>query len=298
MNLKSFVLSIFSGLSRLYPKEYQKEYSEEMKSVFLDILEDSGNSGNWHAIQCLLRECFYLPGCLVREYLSNTGGGRMKSTRQILSVTTLAFISLFILFAVMNEAYWSLTNFAGITQPGFRVLWLIFDGIISGILAGGAIGFALSVKNKVPTMVMCGLGFIAGRLLTEPGYWDMLGIPTGWVNSDWGTALVYAASPVTGLFVGVLVGLLWKGWKSGIVFGLASSLIFSIALLGNYSSANFLVAHGILQIVDPKFASDTLRLFLFSLITYSIFGGIAGILWGVLLDRLPRMQWLRPSSNG
>jgi hypothetical protein len=297
MNLREFAYSIFSVFSRLYPKEYQQEYSEDMKSVFQDILDDSGDR---HAVRALLRELVSLPGCLIREYLSIPEGGSMKNTRQILIATLLGFYSLFFLFAIERIIFFIYLRW--MDQPGQFLLELIFDGIISGILAGGAIGFALSIKNKASMMMVCGLGFIAGRLLTGPIYWKMLGIPTAWVNSEWETLCIYAALPVTGFLVGGFAGLLWKGLKSGIVFGLASGLIFTVGLLAQWlaqnSIWNLLFDQGVMQTVDPNSLSDNFRLLFGMLISYSILGGIVGILWGVLLDRLPRLKSLKLSGAG
>jgi hypothetical protein len=298
MNLREAVDSIFSGLSSLYPKEYQKDYSDDMKSVFRDILDDTGGSGNGHVLRALLKEFACLPGCLVREYLSIPEGGTVKTSRQILNATLIGFLSLFFLFAVERILYRVLLTQNWIDVRGMFLLELIIDGAISGILAGGAIGYALSIKNKVPMMAVCGAAFIAGRLLTGPPYWDMLGISTQWVTSEWQVLLMLAASPVTGLLVGILAGLLWKGWKTGIVFGLASSLIFTLGLLGQFFFWYVLFNHGMPQILDPEFMSPTLRLFIGTLISYSILGGIVGILWGVLLDRLPRMKSLKLSLTG
>jgi hypothetical protein len=51
MNFRVFAHSVFSGLSRLYPEEYKQKYSEEMKSVFQDILDDSENSGGRYVVR-------------------------------------------------------------------------------------------------------------------------------------------------------------------------------------------------------------------------------------------------------
>jgi hypothetical protein len=297
MNFREIALSAFSGISRLYPKEYQQEYSEDLKSVFNDILEDPDGSGNWHAARSLLREFIYLPGCLIREYLSFPGEVPMKTTRQILGVTLLGFISLFSLLGIERIIFHFFLARNWIDQQGILLLELIIDGTASGILAGGAIGFALAVRNKAPMMAACGFGFVAGRLLTGPGYWDMLGIPTRWVNSDWQVLFMLAASPVTGLLVGGLAGLLWKGWKSGMIFSLVSSLIFTVGLLGQYVWILFF-DYRMLHTVDPLSLSGNLRLFLGTLISYSILGAIAGVLWGILLDRLPRIRSIAWSSAG
>jgi hypothetical protein len=102
MNLKESVFSFFSGLSRLYPKEYQQKYSEDMKSVFRDILEDSGNAGSGHAVRSLLRECVCLPACLLREYLHAKGDDHMKSTRQVIFASIFGFISMYFLLGVQS----------------------------------------------------------------------------------------------------------------------------------------------------------------------------------------------------
>jgi hypothetical protein len=303
MNLRESVFSIFSGLSRLYPKNYQQKYAEDMKSVFRDILEDSGNSGNvvnWHAIRCLLREFACLPGCLIREYGSANGGADMKSTHPFLSFTTLGFVSLFLLFGIQVGAIRSFSNFAWMRQPGFLLLFLLINGILFGGMGGSAIGFALSIKNKIPMMMVCGLGYLAGNLLTEPSYWNALGIPIDWANEDWRTSFfIYVASPVTGFFIGLFAGLLWRGWKSGLVFGLASSVIFTGGFLANFSSWSFFFHQGAFRMQTDEHVMFSMQTWCFIcwLIGYAIFGGIVGILWGILLDRVPRRQSLMFSKT-
>jgi hypothetical protein len=297
MNLRESVYSIFSGLSRLYPKEYRQKYSEEMKSVFLDILDDSGDSSNWHAFRCLLREIFCLPICLIHEYFVVIGGSRMKTTRQIISVTALGFISLFILFAIKYGAlYTFFLDFSQKQTPGFYLLSLIMDGIIFGALVGGSICIALSIKNKAAMMTVLGFAFAVAMLFVQPAYWEGLGISILRVNDGLGSFFLHASSPILGFCIGLPMGLLWRGWKTGIVLGLASSLIFFLGSWSNRALWPFLLEQGMLRFVTPKIVSVELWRFICWLINYSIYGGIVGILWGILLGRFPRIPSNPPVS--
>jgi hypothetical protein len=150
MNIPDCVFGIFSFLSKLYPKEYQRKYSEDLKSVFLAILEDSDHPGGWHAIRSLLIECACLPGCLIREYLSVIHGGRMKSTFQILLVTISGFIILFFLDGLERGMSLVFIGPNYKNQPGVLLPALILNGLASGLIAGGVISFALSIKNELP----------------------------------------------------------------------------------------------------------------------------------------------------
>jgi hypothetical protein len=286
MNLREFVYSIFSGLSRLYPKEYQQKYSEEMKSVFLDILEDPSGSDNWHAIRCLLREFACLPVCLLREYFFLSGGCLMKSTRQIISITSLGFISLYLILGIQFGTLFAFYNFSSSQPPQIILLFLMIDGILFGIFVGGAIGYVLSIRNKATMIAICGVAYIAPRFLLNL---DSL-MPIPWMNYDWQLFLLYVSSPFCGICFGFLVGLVWKGWKTGIAFGLASGFIVTIAFWSNRAVAPFLMEQGMNRIVDAKILSEELWLFIFWLSSSLIYGGIVGILWGILLDRLPRMR--------
>jgi hypothetical protein len=299
MNLREFVYSVFSGFTRLYPKDYQQKYAEEMKSVFWDILEDSGDSGGWHAIRTLLREWLSLPACLFREYFSGNGESYMKTPRQIIGVTTMGFISLFILFAIKYGALYSFfLDFSRRQPPVFYWLSLVMDGILFGVLVGGSICVALSLKNKVAMMIFSGLAFAVAMFLVQPAYWEGLGISMLQRNGGLGSFFLHAASPILGLCIGLPIGLFWRGWKTGIVFGLASGLFFTLGSLTNRFFWPFLLDQGTLHFVSTKIMSAELWKFISWLINYSIYGGTVGFLWGVLLDRLPRLHLMNPASAG
>jgi hypothetical protein len=292
MNFRKSVYSIFSWLSRLYPKEYQQEYSEDMKSVFLDILEESGN---WHAIRCLLRECVCLPACLLREYFSIYGGGKMKSTRQIISATIIGFISLNLLLEFLSRTLFPSHQYYSPQPLGNILLQLILTGILYGIFVGGAIGFAFSIKNKLAIMAIYGFAFsITAFIISSP--W-IFRFPNPWWEYVGDSFFFYAETPFVFFCIGLLSGFLWKGWKMGIVFGLASSLLFTIGWWITLAALSFVWGQGMIGIVDVQTLSEklpTAHWLAFDL----IYGGILGILWGIFLDRLLRVKSLKLSSAG
>ena len=293
MNLRKSIYSIFAGLSRFYPKEYQQEYSEDMKSVFLDILEDSGNAGNGHALQSLLRECICLPACLLREYLHVKGDDRMKSTRQVISATVFGFLSMFFLLGFevgMLVVFFGLDNLRG---PGIEWLILLTGGVLYGILAGGAIAYVLSIKNKAVMMFTCGLAFLAPHVILSQ---DALGFLNPWKGEGWSSFLFYASSPICGFCFGMLIGLLWKGWKTGIAFGLAGAVV-ETTVWGISNAVQSLIWHqGLEGILNANTLSAKLWVLIYYLASWMFYGGMLGILWGILLDRLPRIKSLKLSG--
>jgi hypothetical protein len=292
MNFKDFVFSIFSGLSRLYPKEYQQKYSEDMKSVFREILEDSGG---WHAIHSFLRECVCLPVCLFREYLHAKGDDRMKSTRQVFSASIIGFISMYLLLGIQQGTIIAFYGYATLQSPGINVLMLLTGGVLSGVLVGGAIDYALSIKNKAAMMVICGLAYLVPNVLLNPA---VLGLPKPLMDEGWNNFLIFTSSPFCGFCFGMVVGFLGKGWKTGIAFGLASGLIFTTGWWIFYAAQSFVLGQGIDWIVDANTLSAKLRVLIYYSVSFLLYGAIIGILWGILLNRLPRVKSLNFSSAG
>ncbi len=292
MNFREFAFSVFSVFSRLYPAEYQQKYSEDMKSVFLDVLKDSDGTGGWHTIQCLLRELECLPGCLIRAYYADNEGGRMNSSLRIISLTASRFLLLFLLLAIEFGVLRIFSASTIAARPEIRLLLLLLNGILNGLLIGGTIGLVLSMDNKIPMMIACGLGYVAGTFFTGPSYWEALGIPVNWINADWEALFIYADSPLTGMLIGLMAGSLWRGWKVGMIVGLASSMIFTIGFWMNYASWQFLFGRGMDKLSQMGANYMEAWNFICWIIGYTLFGGMVGILWGILLDRIPRIQSL------
>ncbi len=241
MNCKKFVYSVFSVFTSLYPKEYQQEYSEDMKSVFLDILDDFGNTGRLNVVRILLRECACLPICILREHFSFTGGGLMRSTRKIISIASLGFISFYLIQGVQSGTLIGFLNFSTSQPPQIILLLLLMDGILFGIFVGGAIGYILSVKHKTGMMAICGAAYILPKFLLNLD----LFIPIPWMmNMGWAYFILYISSPISGFCFGLITGFYWKGWKSGIAFGLASSVLTTIGFWINRYAMFFLMDQG------------------------------------------------------
>jgi hypothetical protein len=139
-------------------------------------------------------------------------------------------------------------------------------------------------------MAACGFGYVAGTLMTGPACWESLGVSVAWVKGDWESVFVYAEYPVTGLILGLLAGTLWKGWKAGMLLGTASGLIFTAGFWLNYGSWNLLFGPGMKTLVQAKIVNTEAWNFVCWLIGYTLFGGIVGIFWGILLERSRRIR--------
>jgi hypothetical protein len=216
----------------------------------------------------------------------------MKSTRQVFSAGLLGFLSLYLLFGVLEGTLIAINDFAALQSLEMNWFVLITGGILSGILLGGAIGYALSCKNKVAMMAICGLAHAAPRVLLNP---EVLGFPNPWMDEGWASFLLLVSSPFSGFVFGMLVGLLWRGWKAGIAFGLASAIISTTCFWINRAAQTFVLGRG----VDWIFNTNTLSAKLWVVISWManslLYGVIVAILWSILLDRYQRR---RPTQLG
>jgi hypothetical protein len=71
---------IYSLLLRLFPREFQLEFREEMEDVFAASLTEASKTSPTLVVRACLFELFDLPGNLVLEHLSHLRkGNAMKS---------------------------------------------------------------------------------------------------------------------------------------------------------------------------------------------------------------------------
>jgi hypothetical protein len=285
MRFRQSLCAVFSALTRLYPGDFREQYAADLNSVFLDILEDSG--GGLHAVWPLLREIAFLPVCLCREHLSVEGGGNTKSTRQVMLATLFGFLFFQFLMGIQAGTLIAFTDFHGADTPALSWFVLLSGGMLFGVFVGGAIGYVLSIKNIVAMMTACALAYMAPKFLINL---DALGILAPQVYKGWTTFILYAASPTYGFCYGFTAGLFWRGWKAGIAFGLASSLLFTIGFWTNRTVMFSLYRLGMDRIIGANILPEEWWLFVYWIANSLSYGGIVGFLWGILLDRFPRIR--------
>jgi len=292
MSLKIFIISSYAALLKLYPTGFQHEYAEEMNTVFIDLVESTDKGNRWKAVRCFLNECLCLPGCLIREYYDAIGGRKMKTTKQNLVITSIGFMSLFLILSIVNGYYRSQPagNWTHTTTTLFLVIDFILQGILYGVLGGIAISIVLPSTNRKQMMLACGIGYLISSFITGEGYWEVLGISTKWINQNWESFLVYASSPMNGFLIGLIVGWVWKGWKAGLIFSIASTIIFTLGFWTNYLSWYVLT-----NVFRDNILFGRSWLMVNWIVGYLLFGGVVGILWGILMDRIQRFPLF--SSN-
>ena len=217
----------------------------------------------------------------------------MKSPRQIISASIFTFITLYFLLGIQQGTIIAFYDYETLQSPGINWLMLITGGILFGILVGGAMAFILSIKNIAGLMVLCGFAYMAPRILLNP---QVLGFPNPWMDEGWAQYLLYASSPFCGFCFGMAVGRFWNGWKTGIVFGLAGGLTFTIGWWIFHSAQSFILGQGIDWIFNANTPSVKILVLLYWSVSCVLYGAIVGILWGILLDRLPRMKLIGTSE--
>jgi hypothetical protein len=291
MNFRKSASAFFSTLTRLYPREFREKYAADLNSVFLDILEDSG--GGRHAVWPLMREIACLPACLCREHLAIEGGGDIKSTRRVILGTLLGFLGFQFLMGILSGTLIAFTGFYGDLPP--VKLWglLLLHGLLFGVFVGGGIGYALSVKKTAGMMAACALAYVVPRVFLNPDLFGILAAPSG---EEWAAFTLYAAAPVSGFCYGFAVGLLWRGWKAGLAFGLASSLLSTIGFWSDRTVMSSLYNLGMERMVGAKILPEEWWLVVYWTANSLLYGVIVGFLWGILLDRFPRIRSIARSD--
>jgi hypothetical protein len=284
---------IFSALLRLYPTEFRRVYGEELELVFHDLLSAGEPADRAHAWRCLAREIATIPAGLIREYFSAFGGNLMKSSRHVLAVTVAGFFLLFLMLAFEFGYYRSQPGLGWLHSAAALWILLLIEGILFGLLGGGSLALALSVKRKVPMLILCGLGYVAATALTGPAYWIGTGIQFPWLTPDHETLLIYSYFPLLGLVLGVSAGLFWKGWKTAAILGLMGALIFAIGYWLNFISWWIIYGLGVDRLVRNGGVPLATWVILCWSIGYALVGIAVGILWGILIRRVQG----RPASS-
>ena len=105
-NLTSYCIRLYSGLLRVYPAQFRREFADEMTAVFTLSAHESSQHGDAALIALVLSELRDLPFSVIREYLrerqqrvlATDSGGIIMESRLFGPLFQLFSASLFIAF--------------------------------------------------------------------------------------------------------------------------------------------------------------------------------------------------------
>jgi hypothetical protein len=155
--VEELVLRVYAGLLRLYPAQFQREFGEEMQSVFAEALDASRAGGPGARLRLLGRELRDLPGSLLHEWRDREGDMQTSANEPMRS----------------GDSTWSAGK--GTSTPGWDqaflgalpfVMILILEGLPKLLVWAGVFGLQ-SVGAQVLNIVLAALG--GGTLLLMLG---------------------------------------------------------------------------------------------------------------------------------
>jgi hypothetical protein len=277
---------IYGILLRLFPRDFQNEFREEMEDVFTASLEEAAKTGTPLVVRACFFELFDLPGNLVVEHLSNLRKGNVRKTKTFevgrTRAVLLAALGMTVGWVSIN---WVLINWVyrqDFWKSSENQLWLFYvvDAIhfsLPVILCGLMLGIAACFGRRA--FLRIGLWTAAGGIL---GY--LVNIPVNMVAFNIyirtaylptrETDLVYlfsmlAVACIYGFFSGAGLRFAFGGWKTGLKFGLiglAANAMGSLA--GHFVSSSVWAYRVPLGYYGPSY------------ILYGIQGALAGGILG------------------
>jgi hypothetical protein len=137
------VSKVYGLLLRLFPRDFQNEFREEMEDVFTDSLEEAAKTGATLVVRACFFELLDLPVNLLVEHLSNLRKGNMMKTLSYEVGRSRAVL----MAALGMSVGWVLINWLGIRPFDMLPLPMIVFSL-PVILCGLMLGIAAGVDRK------------------------------------------------------------------------------------------------------------------------------------------------------
>ena len=237
------VSKIYGMLLRLFPRDFQNEFREEMEDVFTANLEEAAKTGATLVVRACFFELFDLPVNLLVEHLSSLRKGNIMKTLSYDIGRSRAVL----MAALGMMVGWDLINLVGdyLFTLGVRELPFTLVGTIlftfPVILCGLMLGIAAGVGRRA--FLRIGLWTAAGGILG-----NLITLPVRMANSailHRLTALpreyntfnligLVAVMCIYGLFYGAGLGLAFGSWKAGIKLALIGLVANAVGILAGY----------------------------------------------------------------
>jgi hypothetical protein len=245
------IARIYGLLLRLFPRDFKKEFREEMEDVFSASLEEAAKTSVTLVVQACFFELFDLPGNLVIEHLSNLRKGKVMKTKSFevgrSRAVLMAALGMLVGWELIN---WVLFNWL-YRQDFWKYpenrLWMFYvvsaiEFTLPVILCGLMLGIAAGLGRRA--FVRIGLwtaaGGILGYLVNIPVnnvFWNIYirtaylpSLETKWID----LVSMLAVMCIYGIFTGAGLGFAFGGWKTGLKFALIGLVAFAVGNLAGY----------------------------------------------------------------
>ncbi len=188
MGIERFLLVFYSGMLRLYPLEFRREFGAEMKSVFAEALSVSRGCGV-RAVLCLMGdEIRHLPGSLLREYREASWEREVDMDKSTIDMSIRSVNN-----RVRSPISWGEAFLAALPY----VLILILDTlpkllVLAGLLTWESVG--MQVLNITMMVLFSGIFLLVLVMAVRRGwplwsaswyifFWLLVLLPLGWLLS-------------------------------------------------------------------------------------------------------------------
>jgi hypothetical protein len=281
MALIQGVSKVYSMLLRLFPRDFQNEFKEEMEDVFTVSLEEASKTGAALVIRACFFELFDLPVNLVVEHLSNLRKGNVMKTISFevgrSRVVLMAALGMMVGWVLINLEGQYMQIIDRLLQPWEILPLYMIVYSLPVVLCGLMLGIAAGVGRRA--FLRIGLWTTAGGMLGH-----LVGLPVrtansailsrigefpGWENMISILCLVVLMC-VYGLFYGAGLGFAFGGWKACKKFALIGLVANAVGILAGYYITSGLQSLGFLGSLGIPV----------SYLTWSIMGAFAGGILG------------------
>jgi len=299
------ISKIYGMLLRLFPRDFQVEFKQEMEDVFTASLEEAAKTSATLVVRACFFELFDLPVNLVVEHLSNLRKGNLMKNKSFevgrSRAVLMAALGMLVGWVLIN---WVLINWVyhqDFWKSSENHLWMfylasainftlpvILCGLMLGIVAG------LGRRTFLRIVLWTAAGGILGYLVNIPVYNVAYNIylrtaylpslETKWINllSTLAVTCIYGFFNVAGL------GFAFGGWKTGLKFAMIGLVAHAVGFLAGF----FIFNSGLVYRVPLRYIGP-------SYIVYGIQGALAGGILGWFFGnkRQPEAGPLMGKSN-
>jgi uncharacterized protein YacL len=268
---------IYSILLRLFPRDFQKEFREEMEDVFTSNLEEAAQTSTTLVVRACFFELIDLPVNLLVEHLSALRNGNfMKSlsyevgrSRAVLMGARGMSVG-WVLSNMLDNYYYSL----GLRGEPFTLVGMIsytFPVILCGLMLGIAAGVGRRAFLRIVLWTAAGgiLGHLVSlpiRMVNQRILNTITAVPRSWKYDSTFMLCLVAVMCAYGLFYGAGLGLAFGSWKAGIKLALIGMVANAVGILVGYFMSTGVSSRVYLN--DPQF------------ITWSVMGALVGGILG------------------
>jgi hypothetical protein len=270
MTLIPVVSKIYSMLLRLFPRDFRKEFKEEMEDVFTANLEEAAKTGATLVVRACFFELFDLPANLLVEHLSALRKGNMMKTLSYEVGRSRAVM----MAALGMSLGWVFINWVGIRPFEMLPLPMIVFSL-PVILCGLMLGIAAGVGRRafLRIVLWTAAGGILGHLVSLPIRMvnsrilsRITAYPRSWKYDSTFMLCLVAVMCAYGLFYGAGLGLAFGSWKACLKFALIGLVANAVGILVGYFISSGVGSR--VYLIAPSY------------ITWSIMGALVGGILG------------------